>query len=199
MCLSCLFVLPPQAAFVCFSVVMCVLCELLEERHAECASLLQNMDSTTLVVFCKVALWIISYIHQRFVEYHHTAAKCRGYLRLYRQTRATVSVPLLIQSVGELWTRMDTLKETLHMTQTEHLQPQADCITFCLSLQASCLIVLYNVRKLLCEFWLCSCQFSLWSLEGAILLHMYHSCKVINVGFTSLTSSNYLGTQFIEN
>ncbi|XP_062372928.1 transmembrane protein 192 [Sardina pilchardus] len=91
-----------HVAFVCLSVVVCVLCGLEEGHPAECATLLRGMDSKTLVVLCKVALWIVSYIHQHFIQYHNTAARRRGYLHFYRQTRGTVSLPLLMQSLGNL-------------------------------------------------------------------------------------------------
>lgn len=92
-----------HVAFVCLSVVVFVLCELLEERRTECASVLRGVDSTTVVVLTKVALWIVSYMHQLYMEYHHTAAKRRGYLHFHQQTRAILHLPLLMQTLGNLF------------------------------------------------------------------------------------------------
>ncbi|KAL2098300.1 hypothetical protein ACEWY4_007507 [Coilia grayii] len=92
-----------HVAFVCLSVVVFVLCELLEERRAECTSLLRGVDSTTVVVLTKVALWVVSYMHQLYMEYHHTTAKRRGYLHFYQQTRVIIPLPLLMQTFGNLF------------------------------------------------------------------------------------------------
>ncbi|XP_041940031.1 transmembrane protein 192 isoform X3 [Alosa sapidissima] len=108
-----------HVAFVCLSVVVCVLCGLEDGRRAECAALMRGMDSKTLVVLCKVALWIISYIHQHFVQYHNTAARRRGYLHFYRQTRDTVSLPLLMQSLVKV-VRFNMEKLSPDINQEEH-------------------------------------------------------------------------------
>ncbi|XP_012686747.1 transmembrane protein 192 [Clupea harengus] len=92
-----------HVAFVCLSLVVCVLCGLLEGHRAECASLLQGVDSKKVVLLSKVALWMVSYIHQCYVEHHNTAARRRGYLLFYRQTRAIALLPLLIQSLGNVF------------------------------------------------------------------------------------------------
>lgn len=111
---GCVFVWPPQVAFVCLSLVVCVLCGLLEGHRAECASLLQGVDSKKVVLLSKVALWMVSYIHQCYVEHHNTAARRRGYLLFYRQTRAIALLPLLIQSLGK--TRAHIILNVLYPT-----------------------------------------------------------------------------------
>ncbi|KAI2668625.1 Transmembrane protein 192 [Labeo rohita] len=85
-------------------VVVCILitvfCWLSDEHTPECTAALQGIDSKTVVLLGKVALWVLVFIYDRFVQHHHNAVRRRGYLDFYRLTRGIKNLPLLIHSTG---------------------------------------------------------------------------------------------------
>ncbi|TRY65223.1 hypothetical protein DNTS_002932 [Danionella cerebrum] len=85
-------------------VVVCVLitvfCWLSDEHSAECTAALNGIDSKTLVLLGKVALWVIVFIYDQFIQHHHSALRRRGYLNFDRMTRGMKNLPFLIHSAG---------------------------------------------------------------------------------------------------
>lgn len=82
-------------------IVITVFCWISDEHTPECTAALQSIDSKTVILLGKVALWVMVFIFDRFVQHHHSAVRRRGYLDFYRLTRKIKTLPLLIHSAGE--------------------------------------------------------------------------------------------------
>ncbi|KAF7244115.1 hypothetical protein EYD10_09643 [Varanus komodoensis] len=55
----------------------------------------------TVIIIAKVILWILYVVLERYVHFHHSMVRRKGYLLIYRTTRNLKRLPLLIQSTGE--------------------------------------------------------------------------------------------------
>ncbi|XP_067297907.1 transmembrane protein 192 [Pseudorasbora parva] len=89
-----------HVCYVAVCIAITVFCWISDEHTPECNAALQGIDSKTVVLLGKVALWVIVFIYDRFVQHHHGAVRRRGYLDFYRLTRGIKSLPLLIHSAG---------------------------------------------------------------------------------------------------
>ncbi|KAL4640377.1 transmembrane protein 192 isoform X1 [Arapaima gigas] len=89
-----------HVTFVCLSVLLAVYCSILEDKADQCHNYLQDIESQSVIIFAKVVLWVLFVGFERFVQYHHSGARSRGYLQFYRSTRSLKHLPLLIHSVG---------------------------------------------------------------------------------------------------
>ncbi|XP_061440396.1 transmembrane protein 192 isoform X2 [Rhineura floridana] len=54
----------------------------------------------TVIIIAKVILWILYLIFERYIHFHHSQARNKGYLLIYRVTRHLKRLPLMIQSTG---------------------------------------------------------------------------------------------------
>uniref|UniRef100_A0A8D2IQ64 Transmembrane protein 192 n=1 Tax=Varanus komodoensis TaxID=61221 RepID=A0A8D2IQ64_VARKO len=54
----------------------------------------------TVIIIAKVILWILYVVLERYVHFHHSMVRRKGYLLIYRTTRNLKRLPLLIQSTG---------------------------------------------------------------------------------------------------
>ncbi|XP_061440397.1 transmembrane protein 192 isoform X3 [Rhineura floridana] len=52
----------------------------------------------TVIIIAKVILWILYLIFERYIHFHHSQARNKGYLLIYRVTRHLKRLPLMIQS-----------------------------------------------------------------------------------------------------
>lgn len=82
-------------------IAITLFCWISDEHTPECTAALQGIDSKTVVLLGKVALWVMVFIFDRFVQRQHSAVRRRGYLDFYRLTRGIKNLPLLIHSAGE--------------------------------------------------------------------------------------------------
>ncbi|XP_036372859.1 transmembrane protein 192 [Megalops cyprinoides] len=89
-----------QVAFVCLSIVLAVFCSILPSNQTQCSHYLQDLKSGPVIVFAKVALWLLLVVFERFVHRHHSGARNRGYLQFYRSMRNLKSLPVFIHSAG---------------------------------------------------------------------------------------------------
>lgn len=90
-----------QVVYVALCIAITLFCWISAEHTPECTAALQGIDSKTLVLLGKVALWVMVFIYDRFVQRQHSAVRRRGYLDFYRLTRGIKNLPLLIHSAGE--------------------------------------------------------------------------------------------------
>ncbi|XP_018414281.1 PREDICTED: transmembrane protein 192 [Nanorana parkeri] len=95
----CIVLLLLQVAFVALTAVSGYFC-LLHGDEDECKTYTDPFRLTTIVIMCKVILWLLHVVNERFVQYHHAKARNRGYLKLYRSTRNLKTMPLIIHSTG---------------------------------------------------------------------------------------------------
>ncbi|XP_051750180.1 transmembrane protein 192 [Ctenopharyngodon idella] len=89
-----------HVVYVVLSIAITVFCWISDEHTPQCTAALQGIDSKTVVLLGKVALWVMVFIYDRFVQHHHGAVRRRGYLDFYRLTRGIKNLPLLIHSAG---------------------------------------------------------------------------------------------------
>ncbi|XP_064193561.1 transmembrane protein 192 isoform X2 [Anguilla rostrata] len=89
-----------HVAFVCLSAALAVYCTILSSHRSQCLSLLQGLESPTVIVFAKVCLWVLQVAFEHFVHRHHGRVRSRGYLRFYRATRNLKTLPVYIHSAG---------------------------------------------------------------------------------------------------
>ncbi|KAM5191309.1 transmembrane protein 192 isoform 1-T1 [Mantella aurantiaca] len=88
-----------QVTFVSLAVVAGYFCLLHGERD-KCNPYTKPLDLNTIVIICKVVLWLLHVLNERFLQHHHFKAKSRGYLKLYRTTSHLETVPLITNSTG---------------------------------------------------------------------------------------------------
>ncbi|KAM5191310.1 transmembrane protein 192 isoform 2-T2 [Mantella aurantiaca] len=86
-----------QVTFVSLAVVAGYFCLLHGERD-KCNPYTKPLDLNTIVIICKVVLWLLHVLNERFLQHHHFKAKSRGYLKLYRTTSHLETVPLITNS-----------------------------------------------------------------------------------------------------
>ncbi|KAK3507503.1 hypothetical protein QTP70_027442 [Hemibagrus guttatus] len=89
-----------HVAYVSVSVALAAVCWLTDTHSAECTAALNGVDSRTLVLLLKAGLWLLVFLFERCVQYHHRTLRRRGYLRFYRKTAKLKHLPLLIHSAG---------------------------------------------------------------------------------------------------
>ncbi|XP_077333284.1 transmembrane protein 192 isoform X1 [Lithobates pipiens] len=88
-----------QVAFVTLTLVSGYFC-LLHGEDDKCMQYTKPLELNTIVIICKVILWLLHLVFERFLQYHHMKAKSRGYLQLYRSTNTLTIIPLTINSTG---------------------------------------------------------------------------------------------------
>ncbi|XP_027722591.1 transmembrane protein 192 isoform X1 [Vombatus ursinus] len=54
----------------------------------------------TVVILGKVILWVLHVLLERYIQYHHSQVKNRGYIIIYRSTRHLKRLSLMIHSTG---------------------------------------------------------------------------------------------------
>lgn len=98
-CIATLFLLI-HVAFVVLAVLAGVFC------HSEGNTDVCSRDYThplhvqTAIIIAKVIFWILHVLLERYIHYHHSKVRSKGYLQIYRTTRHLKRLPLLIQSSG---------------------------------------------------------------------------------------------------
>nr|XP_056711932.1 transmembrane protein 192 [Euleptes europaea] len=100
----------------------------------------------TAIMTAKVILWLLHMFLELYVHYHHSKARCRGYLLIYRNTRHLKRLPLLIQSAGNA--------ALLLLLSVQHSFPEHSKLYLCfilavLSVELICsliCLVIYTVK-----------------------------------------------------
>ncbi|XP_053188383.1 transmembrane protein 192 isoform X2 [Scomber japonicus] len=88
--------------YVVLSVCVGVMCVLEFGQEEVCMNILKNVRGDSIIVFGKVGLWVLVFLFSKCVQHHHSRARSRGYLRFYRQTQGLKTLPLSIQSTGNV-------------------------------------------------------------------------------------------------
>uniref|UniRef100_A0A8C3XAN4 Transmembrane protein 192 n=1 Tax=Catagonus wagneri TaxID=51154 RepID=A0A8C3XAN4_9CETA len=55
----------------------------------------------TVIILGKVILWVLHFLLERYIQYHHSKVRNRGYNKIYRSTRHLKSLLLMIHSTGK--------------------------------------------------------------------------------------------------
>ncbi|XP_078533146.1 transmembrane protein 192 isoform X2 [Lissotriton helveticus] len=99
-CLALLLLLV-NVAFVVLAFVAGILCSLPGEE-VKCKPYIQPLELQTVILTAKVIMWVLQFIHERYLQYHHSKVRSRGYLSLYRATRHVKRLPLLVHSTVKI-------------------------------------------------------------------------------------------------
>lgn len=89
-----------HVVFVVLSVCVAVLCVLEYGQMDQCAKIFGVIGGDSAIVFGKVCLWVLVLLFTGCLQYHHSRARSRGYLRFYREMHKLMHVPLIIHSAG---------------------------------------------------------------------------------------------------
>ncbi|KAL7981815.1 hypothetical protein Chor_000872 [Crotalus horridus] len=92
-----------HVTFVVLAFVTGVICSYADSSEDTCPeNYTYPFKVQTTIVIAKVILWILHLLLERYIHFHHSKARSKGYLRIYRTTRHLKRVPLLIQSTGNV-------------------------------------------------------------------------------------------------
>ncbi|MCJ8749215.1 hypothetical protein PDJAM_G00173920 [Pangasius djambal] len=132
-----------HVVYVSVCVALAAVCWLTDTHSAECTAALNGVDSRTLVLLLKVGLWLLVFLFERCVQYHHSAVRRRGYLQFYRQTAKLKHLPLLIHSGGNAAVLIVIAPSSMLDDKVKNLSVYLLLIVICVELLASivCLLV----------------------------------------------------------
>ncbi|XP_015676123.1 transmembrane protein 192 [Protobothrops mucrosquamatus] len=92
-----------HVTFVVLAFVTGVICSYADSSEDTCPeNYTYPFKVQTTIIIAKVILWILHLLLERYIHFHHSKARSKGYLRIYRTTRHLKRVPLLIQSTGNV-------------------------------------------------------------------------------------------------
>ncbi|XP_021175934.2 transmembrane protein 192 [Fundulus heteroclitus] len=103
--------------YVVLSLCVGIMCVLKFGREEVCLRILGSVQGDSAIVFGKVFLWALLLLLTVWMQHHHSRARCRGYLRFYRQTRRLKQTPLVIHSTGNV---LVLLLSALRLPQMMH-------------------------------------------------------------------------------
>ncbi|XP_060772556.1 transmembrane protein 192 [Neoarius graeffei] len=138
-----------HVAYVCMCITLAAVCWLTDTHSAKCTAALNGVESRTLVLLSKVGLWLLVFLFERCVQYHHSALRRRGYLQFYRKTTKLKHLPLLIHSAGNAAVMIIVALSSVLHDKVENLSVYLLLAVICVELLASviCLLV-YTVHVL---------------------------------------------------
>ncbi|KAJ1074174.1 hypothetical protein K5549_019440, partial [Capra hircus] len=87
--------------FVILAFLTGVLCSYPNPMEDKCPGNYTNpLKVQTVIILGKVILWILYFLLERYIQYHHCKVRNRGYNKIYRSTRHLKRLPLMIHSTG---------------------------------------------------------------------------------------------------
>ncbi|XP_067592666.1 transmembrane protein 192 isoform X4 [Pseudorca crassidens] len=87
--------------FVILAFLTGVLCSYPNPIEDKCPGNYTNpLKVQTVIILGKVILWILHFLLERYIQYHHSKVRNRGYNKIYRSTRHLKSLALMIHSTG---------------------------------------------------------------------------------------------------
>ncbi|KAM9330431.1 transmembrane protein 192 [Gastrophryne carolinensis] len=89
-----------QVSFVALTIVSGYFCYFGKEEI--CQKYTSPFKLQTIVIIAKAVLWLLHVLYERFLQHHHSKARNRGYLKLYRSIRHSKTLPLIINSSGNV-------------------------------------------------------------------------------------------------
>lgn len=91
-----------QLVFVILALLTGVLCSYPNPMEDTCPGNYTNpLKVQTVIILGKVILWILYFLLEQYVQYHHCKVRNRGYNKIYRSTRHLKRLPLMIHSTGK--------------------------------------------------------------------------------------------------
>lgn len=90
-----------QVVFVILAFVTGVLCSYPNPNEDKCPGNYTNpLKVQTVIILGKVILWILHLLLERYIQYHHSKVRSRGYTQIYRSTRHLKRLALMTHSAG---------------------------------------------------------------------------------------------------
>ncbi|XP_058406294.1 transmembrane protein 192 [Diceros bicornis minor] len=90
-----------HVVFVILAFLTGVLCSYPNPNEDKCPGNYTNpLKVQTVIILGKVILWILHFLLERYIQYHHSKVRSRGYNAIYRSTRHLKRLALMIHSVG---------------------------------------------------------------------------------------------------
>ncbi|XP_057584207.1 transmembrane protein 192 isoform X2 [Hippopotamus amphibius kiboko] len=90
-----------HVVFVILAFLTGVLCSYPNPIEDKCPGNYTNpLKVQTVIILGKVILWILHFLLERYIQYHHSKVRNRGYNKIYRSTRHLKSLALMIHSTG---------------------------------------------------------------------------------------------------
>lgn len=90
-----------HVAFVVLAFVTAVLCSYPDPAEDKCpGNYTSPLKVQTVVVLGKVLLWLLHFLLERYIQYHHSQVRSRGYSAIYRGTRHLKRLALTVHSAG---------------------------------------------------------------------------------------------------
>ncbi|XP_055406119.1 transmembrane protein 192 isoform X2 [Bubalus kerabau] len=89
--------------FVILAFLTGVLCSYPNPMEDKCPGNYTNpLKVQTVIILGKVILWILYFLLERYIQYHHCKVRNRGYNKIYRSTRHLKRFPLMIHSTVKI-------------------------------------------------------------------------------------------------
>uniref|UniRef100_A0A8C9PSR5 Transmembrane protein 192 n=1 Tax=Spermophilus dauricus TaxID=99837 RepID=A0A8C9PSR5_SPEDA len=91
-----------HVVFVILAFLTGVLCSYPDPNEDKCPGNYTNpLKVQTVIILGKVILWILHLLLERYIQYHHSKVRSRGYNQIYRATRHLKSLALVTHSTGK--------------------------------------------------------------------------------------------------
>ncbi|XP_049994596.1 transmembrane protein 192 isoform X3 [Alexandromys fortis] len=88
-----------HVVFVILAFLTGVLCSFPDPNEDKCPENYTNpLKVQTVIILGKVILWILHLLLERYIQYHHSKVRSRGYSQIYRSTRHLKNLALMIHS-----------------------------------------------------------------------------------------------------
>ncbi|XP_077000445.1 transmembrane protein 192 isoform X3 [Tamandua tetradactyla] len=92
---------PEDVVFVILAFLTGVLCSYPNPNADKCPGNYTNpLKVQTVIILGKIILWILHLLLERYIQYHHSKVRNRGYIMIYRSTRHLKRLALMIHSSG---------------------------------------------------------------------------------------------------
>ncbi|XP_014645361.1 PREDICTED: transmembrane protein 192 isoform X2 [Ceratotherium simum simum] len=92
-----------HVVFVILAFLTGVLCSYPNPNEDKCPGNYTNpLKVQTVIILGKVILWILHFLLERYIQYHHSKVRSRGYNAIYRSTRHLKRLALMIHSVVKI-------------------------------------------------------------------------------------------------
>ncbi|XP_038415077.1 transmembrane protein 192 isoform X3 [Canis lupus familiaris] len=90
-----------HVVFVILAFLTGILCSYPNPIEDKCPGNYTNpLKVQTVIILGKVILWILHFLLERYIQYHHNKVRNRGYTMIYLSTRHLKGLTLLIHSTG---------------------------------------------------------------------------------------------------
>ncbi|XP_016044284.1 transmembrane protein 192 isoform X3 [Erinaceus europaeus] len=136
-----------HVVFVVLAFLTGILCSYPNPNEDKCPGNYTNpLKVQTVIILGKVILWILHFLLERYIQYHHSKVRNRGYNMIYRSTRHLKRFALMIHSTGST--------ALLFILSIQHSFPQAsrlylNLILAILALELVCSLIcllIYTVK-----------------------------------------------------